>query len=89
MVGIRFILVRIAQNEFFWFLLKPFVRFASFLLTEHNRKKDGQELRRQKDHYDTLLRNALRDTIVLRGPFKGLKYPSLEAAGSSLYPKLL
>ena len=44
MVGIRFILVRIAQNEFFWFLLKPFVRFASFLLTEHNRKKDGQEL---------------------------------------------
>jgi len=33
--------------------------------------------------------NIFKDLKVLNGPFKGLKYPNLEAFGSSLLPKLL
>lgn len=40
--------------------------------------------------YDMLLKVLGGGGVVVRnGPFKGLKYASLEAAGSSLFPKLL
>lgn len=34
-------------------------------------------------------RNVFADQAVLNGIFKGMKYPSMEAHGSQLYPKLL
>lgn len=34
-------------------------------------------------------KELFRDLVVLNGPFKGMKYPKMKAAGSEVYPKLL
>lgn len=73
-------------------------RLADFL----NLKKIRAERKKRRKHAEKLLRtqvlsNFERDFVssklpsmtVIRGPFKGLKYPSAYAHGSSLIPKLL
>lgn len=40
-------------------------------------------------HFSITIKEKLNKKIVLNGPFKGLKYNSLEAYYSALYPKLL
>ncbi len=49
----------------------------------------GSVSRTSKPDERALASRLCPDTRVLRGPFRGLAYPELEAAGSSLVPKLL
>jgi len=44
---------------------------------------------KQRDDFALRMREELADCIVRSGPFKGMQYPSLDATGSALYPKIL
>ena len=83
------ICVTLVHYDFFWLLLKPLVRVGSFLQWARNLKTDRlSQLERQRLN-EIKFRKMFADGLVLHGPFKGLKYPSLDSAGSSFSPKLL
>lgn len=74
----------LVKNNLTWKLLKPFARA-------------GTHLQFLRDHFLYLqqfsaaidVQTLFREQKVLHGPFAGMKYPSLAASGSTLYPKLL
>lgn len=72
-------------------LLYPFARVyssISYRLQQSNGTKPPETS--PPTHNFTVLRDKLcADLIVTGGPFKGMKYSSATAAGSTLYPKLL
>tara|TARA_B110000879_G_scaffold123842_1_gene163719 strand:- start:512 stop:1342 length:831 start_codon:yes stop_codon:yes gene_type:complete len=76
-------LKKLAKNDIFWFLIKPFVSAARVI---YNSREDSLSAKRPEnlDHP-----TIFSDLTVLNGPFKGMKYPNMTAKGSTLYPKLL
>lgn len=77
------IITKIISINFLWKLIGPFASLSSLLLNK----------RRQIENRGVILNSSIKDCLdkleVINGPFKGMKYPSLEAVGSSLYPKII
>jgi hypothetical protein len=76
---------RLIQNSFFWKILQPVAELGSFLA--RNKEKLESEKNKHSDIDPMVVLN--HTTEILNGPFKGMKYPKLDAVGSALYPKLL
>lgn len=77
---------RVVANDCAWRVLEATVlRFARFA--------DWQRHKGQPSPASQMIASKIRelfpDLVVRHGPFKGMKYPSAAAAGSSLFPKLL
>lgn len=83
---ITLLLAKLIQIDFFWKMLKPFSSLGSLLF----RKRKHYELGLIEFAKQDQIMDALNHTsVVLNGPFKGMKYPTLQSVGSTLYPKLL
>lgn len=77
---IRRVLGAAARNDLLWSILSPFAA-AGWLLT---RARISEQMRRDVAG----LANRLPGLVVMEGPFKGMRYPGREAAGSALLPKI-
>lgn len=86
---LRSVLASLVRSDAGWFFLKPFSKFGSYLLTERNRLEDAIRLKEEEEKNNRLFHSIFKDRVVLHGPFQGLAYPAMIAAGSSLFPKLL
>jgi hypothetical protein len=69
----------IVNNDFIWPLLKPFLQASLFAFYS----------RKNPNNTSNKYAHLLDGKVVLSGPFKGMKYPNLEAFGSCIYPKIL
>ncbi len=81
---VRQLITPLLKNPFTWRVLNgTFLRLA--------RKMDQwrQAEIEQEPVLDEAMRGRFLNRMVRHGLFYGMKYPSLEAAGSALYPKLL
>jgi len=81
--AIENLLIRLSKIDFFWRILKPISTVGSILT--NSRLDNKKQKNTSKSEFDSIF-NSL---TVLNGPFKGLKYPSLDSVGSVIYPKLL
>ena len=70
------------KNEIVWKLLKPITLFGSFL-------SDARVLYLKSIERKNIGLKYFHSLEVQNGPFKGMKYPNFESAGSAIYPKLL
>jgi hypothetical protein len=89
MKSIRRIIKILVYNDFIWLLLRPFIKLAASMIAMRNTRLDSAATKARNDHYNKIFHSIIKDGIVLHGPFKGLKYPALEASGSALYPKII
>jgi hypothetical protein len=72
----------IAHFDILWYFLKPISK-AGVILKNARSQKVISNLK------NTLFDQTFTSQTVLNGPFKGLKYPSLDSVGYVIYPKLL
>lgn len=77
------IFVKLINNNVIWAILKPIAKLGFFVF--NNRQKPAVEPTNENEAYNLIFEKK----EVLHGPFKGMKYPSMESVGSMLYPKLL
>jgi hypothetical protein len=78
------VITPLVMNNFTWKFLQPFAKAGThinFLRSHSLAIKNFSE----KVNVDSIFQKS----IVLHGPFSGLKYPALKSAGSTVYPKLL
>lgn len=84
---------KIFKKILLWFLSFDAIGEASKKFSVFAWKiKYQRELLERKEtekHIDQLTQKVFRDKLVLHGPFKGLKYPSMRSKSSSLYSKLI
>jgi hypothetical protein len=83
---------KMAGSNAGWKVLKPFVKAGNFLQWKRKEAEEKKIHQLEADLHAEAIRvfNALfSDRTVLHGPFKGLRYPELDAVGSGLYPKLI
>jgi hypothetical protein len=73
------------SRDLVWRWVRPWASPGGTLSAMRNRAEDKRQLARDIIQYSDIFRSA----TVLNGPFAGMKYPSLESAGSALYPKIL
>lgn len=73
------------KSNFIWKLLKKTIIPLGDVIKV---KRQEYELNKHIEANPNI-KSIFSDRIVKNGPFKGLKYPSNESFGSSLYPKLL
>ncbi|WP_109831563.1 class I SAM-dependent methyltransferase [Reichenbachiella versicolor] len=79
---IKDLLINAAREDYIWSVLKPLSTFGVFL-------KNARALYESK-HVNPKYKQLLFDSLrVQNGPFKGMKYPQIDAVGSCKYPKLL
>ncbi len=80
------------KNNFFWLLINeifnPLLKFYKTAEFFKNSNKVPQKIIKSKSYlnFKKLIKS---DLVVLNGPFSGMKYPSLEAVGSAIVPKIL
>lgn len=67
--------------------MKPFSDFITFV--HHEWVTIGKKKHRVKRLADIMGSDLFKTRTVLNGPFKGMHYPVMQSAGSSLSPKLL
>jgi hypothetical protein len=77
------LLIGFVKNDFFWRILKPMA--TTGIILNNLRLVNEKEENTFKSKIDSLFDSL----TVLNGPFKGLKYSSLDSVGSSIYPKIL
>jgi hypothetical protein len=83
---VRFLLTRLVKKDVFWKATKPIASIGYFLFRKRKQYELAQiEIIKKRSNLE-ILNHTLE---VLNGPFKGMKYPSLQSVGSTLYPKLL
>ena len=91
-MSLKAIAGKVVSSDAGWKIIKPIVRAGSFFQWK---RKQAEEARAKKQEEDLqteaakVFNHLFADRTVLHGPFKGLKYPSLESVGSGLYPKLI
>ena len=80
------------KNNFFWSLIDyTFNLFYHFYTTAkfYRNKSTSPKKRTGSKSYLNFKKHIKTDLVVLNGPFSGMKYPSLEACGSVIFPKIL
>jgi len=83
------IISKFSQYDAAWFLMKPIVKFSSFVTASRSRLVDKQNADKERKEMEQLFGSLFPKKEVLHGSFKGVKYPALNSIGSTLYPKLL
>lgn len=82
---VRQLITPILKNPFAWRVLDgTFLRLARKMDQWHRAEIGGEGI-----PLDASIRGRFLNRMVRHGLFYGMKYPSFEAAGSTLYPKLL
>jgi hypothetical protein len=66
-----------------WRFIKPLAEAFCLLTNKRVQIEDRRTISRSTVH------EVLSNLEVLNGPFKGMKYPSLQSAGGAIYPKIL
>lgn len=79
--------MNLMRNNFIWLFFKP-IAFIG-LYANAKRREFILERDRERDKDLKIIEGIFQDTHVKNGPFKDLKYPSLNSYGSMLFPKLL
>src|SRR5436853_482985 len=77
----RAIARRIVGNDAAWSVLRSITNKSDYLRVQRHAAVETQ--------FETRRDRAFAETIVLSGPFGGMKYPGYTSYGSALYPKLL
>jgi SAM-dependent methyltransferase len=73
------------KSDFVWKLLnKTLLPLSNIIRLKRQEYEFNKHIKSNPE-----IKNIFADKVVKNGPFKGLKYPSNESFGSSLYPKLL
>jgi lipopolysaccharide biosynthesis glycosyltransferase len=88
---LKTILLSMASYDFFWNLNTYFYRAASIIYSARKKTiKRAVPIYPPNKNFSVVdeIRELLPNQIVFTGPFKGMKYPELEAIGSSIAPKL-
>jgi hypothetical protein len=78
----------LVEKPLTWKLIRAFVKVANRFKFEKELIGIEKEQRLQKQR-EQRVKSLFSDLTVRNGFFRGLKYPSAESHGSSLYPKLL
>lgn len=86
---IKSLIFFLVGNETSWFFLRPFSRIGSFISRVRNEIEVKRKVQTEEDIHEELFGTIFHERKVLHGPFKGLQYPSYNAIGSVLYPKLI
>lgn len=73
------IVTSIVNTDFVWPIIKPALKASVFAFYS----------RKQPDDVKNTFSHLFKDLTVLNGPFKGMKYPFLDAVCSVICPKLL
>lgn len=83
---IRKLLAKTAESRTVWDMFwRPIIGIGN--VAQQVRSATARDARLDKIRED--LRRMIPDSCVVAGPFAGMRYPTLEAAGSALAPKLL
>ena len=77
------LIASIISIDFFWRIIQPIASVSSLLISKRKQVEERIIIAKSSIYA------ALSNLQVLNGPFKGMKYPSLDAVGSSLYPKII
>lgn len=80
---IKKILIILIKNEVVWFFAKRLVWLGQKISALKNYNYDWLKIN------NDLKNNLFEDLTVRNGPFKGMIYPEINSAGSTIYPKLL
>ncbi|MEX2231771.1 MAG: methyltransferase [Cyclobacteriaceae bacterium] len=76
-------------NKVGWFFLKPFSRLGSYMSGVRYEIEQSRNAIEEERIHEDIFASIFHERKVLHGPFKGLQYPTYNAIGSTLYPKLL
>jgi hypothetical protein len=89
MKAIRNFIISLPDNEFLWFLLKPFAKLGYVWWTAKERSIQNKDFIEEYERQQALFKPLFKDLTVMHGPFKGVKYPEMSSFGSSLFAKLI
>lgn len=79
----------IATSRLLWVIVSPFAK-AGYTMFKTRENLAADMARRQKElKLLNETKHIFKEKIVLNGPFKGLKYPYIQAVGSAVFAKLL
>lgn len=80
----------ITKNRLVWWAIDQTMGKVSALFIKLQNARNHQAAAENKlSQFNERCNQVFSDLIVRHGPFKGMRYPSLESFGSSLFPKLL
>jgi predicted RNA methylase len=79
--------MNLMKHNIIWFFFKPIAHLGIWA----NNKRREYVLYRESlnDPNITIFNDIFKDKYVLNGPFKSMKYPSIDSFGTTVYPKLL
>jgi hypothetical protein len=89
MVFLKRLIDVLISNKVGWFFLKPFTRLGSYMSRVRYEIEQSRKTIEEERILEDIFARIFKERRVLHGPFKGLQYPSYNAIGSTLYPKLL
>lgn len=83
------IVQRTASNPVAWFLYRACGHLSNYLGQINANALFARQIVSRDEKRAKILAELFPDLTVTNGPFKGLRYPSKQAFGSALFPKLL
>ncbi len=89
MLFFKSLIIFLVGNNASWFFLRPFSKLGSFMDRVRNEIEGRRKVLEEENIHEKLFGTIFHERRVLHGPFKGLQYPSYNAIGSVLYPKLI
>lgn len=91
-MSLRTVAGKIVNSDVGWKMIRPIVKAGSFFQWKRKEMEDARAKKAEDDFKEEATKTfdkIFADRTVLHGPFKGLKYPSMDSVGSGLYPKLI
>lgn len=80
----------LARNRFFWRLFgKPISSLGYYLDVQYSLPQRREKNAKEQQQRFELLISLSPDQTVLNGPFKGMRYPTFVASGSTIGPKII
>ncbi|RYD24104.1 MAG: hypothetical protein EOP88_01570 [Verrucomicrobiaceae bacterium] len=80
----------ITKNQVVWWIINGTLgKVSALFLKLQNARNHQPAAEDERSRFEERCRALFPDLTVLHGPFKGMRYPSLESFGSTLFPKLL
>lgn len=89
MTWLKNILSSLTTNPIGWAIIAPWAKVGNFIYAQRQHRIKLQKEFVQNEKLKHLAAPMFPEKKVLYGPFAGLKYPTFEAKGSALFPKLL
>jgi hypothetical protein len=89
MTPIKRFFAGVARSPFLWNLLSPIAKVFQHMDDVRSGDAYAVQFRNELEQNSRTYSHIIKSMTVLHGPFKGLKYPSLDSHGSALFAKLL